>query len=90
MCTLKPEDKQKIEAALTQAFHEIDIDKKGYIDEQEVEQVLKAHFRNCQKSCDPAKMKQMADRFINDLDANRDGKVELQEFIKYFLQYCNE
>jgi Ca2+-binding EF-hand superfamily protein len=79
---------EKAREALTKAFHEVDVDKSGSITASEIERVLVAYYKHSNKTLDQAKIKQEAAAFLKDVDKNRDGKIELNEFITYFMQFC--
>jgi len=75
-------------AKLTAAFNQVDTDKSGWIDVKEVENVLTNYYKSAGKTCDPAKCKKEAGDFMKDVDQNKDSKITLDEFLKYFSQFC--
>jgi Ca2+-binding EF-hand superfamily protein len=79
---------QKAKEALTKAFHEIDVDHNGTISAQEIERVLAAYYKHSGKQLDQAKIKREGEMCLKELDKNRDGKIELNEFVNYFMQFC--
>jgi len=79
---------QKVKEALTKAFNEVDTDKSGTVSAQEIERILVSYYKQSGKPCDNAKIKSEAESFLRDVDTNRDGKIELNEFLKYFEQFC--
>jgi len=68
-------------AEVTKAFKAIDTDNSGSISVSEVENLLKKVYGT---KCDPAKAKSEAEAFVKDLDKNHDGKLTLDELLKYF------
>jgi len=81
-------DEAMLKKALTEAFNEIDCNHQGFIDEGELEKLLAMYYKRCGRPLDQAKIKTDAEAFLRDVDKNRDGKIELNEFINYFMQFC--
>jgi len=79
---------EKAREALTKAFQEIDADKSGSISVSELEKVLVAFYKHSGKPADPSKIASEAQSCIRDLDKNKDGKIDMNEFINYFMQFC--
>ena len=80
--------KTEAKAALTKAFQSVDKDKSGTIDAKELEGVLTTYYTSAKKPVDNAKIKGEAQKFITEVDKSKDGKVSLEEFLKYFEQCC--
>jgi len=81
-------DCKNAEAALTKAFRSVDLDHSGSIDTAEVEKVLEAYYKHSGKPIDHAKIKNESAAFMRDVDKNKDNKISLDEFVKYFMQFC--
>jgi len=81
-------DKEKAREALTKAFHQVDKDRSNFIEEREVENVLNHYYKATGKQCDSAKCKHEATAFLKEVDKNKDGKISLDEFVNYFMQFC--
>jgi len=81
-------NKADVKAKLMKAFQEVDRDHNGTIDGGELEQVLKAYYKATGKNADAAKIRSEAASFMQDVDKNRDNKINLDEFITYFMQFC--
>jgi len=73
---------------LTKAFNQVDTDKSGSIESGEIEAVLRAYYKSSGKTVDDTKIRSEAAAFLNEVDKNKDKKVNLEEFIDYFLQFC--
>jgi hypothetical protein len=60
------------------AFNGIDTDAYGTVDKAEIRKVLeKSGYTRTE-----------ADEFIRRVDKNKDGKINLEEFISYFINAC--
>ena len=81
--------KTEAKSALTKAFQSVDRDNSGTIDAKELEAVLKSYYDGTKKPCDNARIKDEAQKFILEVDKNKDGKINLEEFLNYFLQFCD-
>jgi len=81
--------KTEAKEALTKAFNQVDTDKSGSIDSGEIESVLRAYYKSSGKTADESKIKSEAAAFLKEVDKNKDNKVNLEEFIDYFLQFCS-
>jgi len=82
------DDPAMLKKALTEAFNEIDSKHQGYIDEGELENLLVMFYKRSGKPVEQGKIKSDAEAFLRDVDKNQDGKIELNEFINYFMQFC--
>jgi len=81
-------NKSDVKAKLTKAFQEVDRDHNGQIDGSELERVLEAYYKATGKHADQHKIREEAASFMQDVDKNRDNKINLDEFIQYFMQFC--
>jgi len=81
-------DKAEAKSALTKAFRTIDVDHSDFIDEQELEKVLMHYYKATGKTCDQSNIKTEALAFLKEVDKNKDGKISLDEFVNYFMQFC--
>lgn len=82
-----PAEKQQLTDALKQAFNEIDLDRSGYIDSKEFENVARKYncSTECQTKMTDAQIKETAAKFVQFADENHDGKVSFPEFLDFFL-----
>jgi Ca2+-binding EF-hand superfamily protein len=85
---MTPEEKQKMKAAVKEAFDKFDKDKSGHIESKEFESVLTEYNASseCKKKIEPAKIKEIAGQFIQVADKNADGKVNFEEFYRFLLE----
>jgi Ca2+-binding EF-hand superfamily protein len=74
--------------ALTNAFKMVDTDNSGSIDASELEKVLQTYYKSSGKPVDAAKIKSDTTAFLQEVDKNRDNKVNLDEFLNFFTQFC--
>jgi len=79
---------QKVVEALTKAFNEVDADHSGSITCSEIERVLLAYHKHTGKPVDQQKIQNECKAFLRDVDKDQNGKIELNEFINYFKQFC--
>jgi Ca2+-binding EF-hand superfamily protein len=84
MCSSKSDAK----AALTKAFNQVDTDHSGSIDASELEKVLQSYYKSAGKPVDAGKIKSDTAAFLQEVDKNHDNKVNLDEFINFFMQFC--
>jgi Ca2+-binding EF-hand superfamily protein len=78
----------QIRKVLDEAFNEIDTKKQGFIDKAELISLIKLFYQKCGKPCDDAKANSESDQFIKEVDTNKDGKIERNEFADFFLKLC--
>jgi len=79
---------EKAKEALKKAFQEIDTDHNGVIDSKELKNVLVSYYKHVNKPLDEGKIEQEVQSCIRDLDKNKDSKIDMNEFINYFMQFC--
>merc|ERR1719223_907488 len=84
MQNLSPEQQEQIREAREQAlvntkaaFEGLDTDKNGYVDKQELEQLMASQGG-------PGVDQSKIDDFFKNFDANGDGKVTLAEWLDFF------
>ena len=82
-------NKTEAKAALTKAFQQVDTDNSGTIESGELEKVLTNFYSSSGKKVDKAKIQDEVKKFIEELDVNKDNKINLDEFLNYFLQFCS-
>jgi Ca2+-binding EF-hand superfamily protein len=68
-------------AEVTKAFKLIDKDNSNTICGKEVEDLLRKVYG---PKGDPKKISEEAAAFLTDVDKNHDGKITLEEFLKFF------
>jgi len=83
-------NKADMTAKLTKAFQEVDRDHSGSLEANELEMVLKAYYKSVGKQADQATIASEVSGFMRDVDKNHDNKISLDEFVKYFMQFCSK
>jgi Ca2+-binding EF-hand superfamily protein len=71
---------------LTKAYNEIDANHNGKISAKEIERSLVANYKKAGKPVDEAKLKAEVQEFIKAVDQNNDGRIQLNEFIDFFVK----
>jgi len=78
-------------SVLTECFNAIDTDKSGFIDQQELENVINAFAKHPKcppeykaKYNSPAAVKAVCQDFMQAADTSGDKKISLAEFIGFF------
>jgi len=83
-------NKADITAKLTKAFQEVDRDHNGTLEPSELEMVLKSYYKSVGKQADQSTISKEVASFVKEVDKNHDNKISLDEFVKYFLQFCSK
>jgi Ca2+-binding EF-hand superfamily protein len=84
-------DKEQLKKVLTDCFKDIDKDHSGFIEQKELESLLKAYFSHpdCPaeyKNTPEAEIKKQCQDFIKEVDTSGDKKISLDEFLNFFLK----
>lgn len=78
-----------IKAILMKAFKAVDRDGNGFIDRNELKDVLTSFYQSSKKPYDAAKLEEDSNKFFLTVDRNDDQKVTLEEFVQYYLgHFC--
>jgi len=80
--------KADIMAKLTRAFQEVDKDHSGSLEVSELELVLKSYYKSVGKPFDQTKISTEVASFVKEVDKNHDNRISMDEFVKYFMQFC--
>jgi Ca2+-binding EF-hand superfamily protein len=81
-----------LKKVLTDCFNDIDKDKSGFIEQAELEQLLRAYFKHAdcpaehKLNSSDEDIKKQALEFIKDVDTSGDKKISLEEFITFFTK----
>jgi Ca2+-binding EF-hand superfamily protein len=81
-------NKTQVKDLLTKAFHEVDLDKSGFIEGREIENVLTGYYKAAGKPVKVDQIKTETKSFMQKVDKNHDNKISLDEFLAYFTQFC--
>jgi Ca2+-binding EF-hand superfamily protein len=81
-------NRKEAEAALTAAFKQVDTNHSDSIDAAELKTVLQSYYKSSGKTADAGKIESEANAFLKEVDKDRNGSVNLKEFVEYFMQFC--
>jgi len=76
--------KAEINKALIEAFKAFDKDGSGSINASELKEVLTEFYKAAKKPVNDAEISSVAAEFLTQSDTNKDGKINQQEFVKFF------